>query len=146
MPQALRRDEGAFITHRLLCIPLDEDHGMKTYDHIIIGSGTAAQVASARTRSAGWNVAVIDHRPFGGTRALRGCDPKKMLISGAEAIDAVRRMRGHGVAGEPRIEWRELMAFKRSFTDPVPRHREEDFARRHVIALLCALLRRKQWP
>jgi glutathione reductase (NADPH) len=56
---------------------------MKTYDLVVIGSGTAAQVASARTRSAGWKVAIIDRRPFGGTCALRGCDPKKMLISGA---------------------------------------------------------------
>jgi hypothetical protein len=39
-----------------------------------------------RVRAAGWQVAVIDHRPFGGTCALRGCDPKKMLVSGAEAI------------------------------------------------------------
>ena len=58
----------------------------KAYDLVVIGSGTAAQVASFRVRAAGWSVAVIDHRPFGGTCALRGCDPKKMLISGAEAI------------------------------------------------------------
>jgi glutathione reductase (NADPH) len=73
---------------------------MKTYDLVIIGSGTAAQVASSRVRAAGWSVALVDHRPFGGTCALRGCDPKKMLISGAEAIDAQTRMRGHGVTGE----------------------------------------------
>ncbi len=106
----------------------------ETYDLVVIGSGTAAQVASARTRSAGWKVAIIDHRPFGGTCALRGCDPKKMLISGAEAIDAARRMREMGVVGEPRIAWRDLIAFKRSFTDPVPRHREEDFARSGIAA------------
>jgi len=69
-----------------------------TYDLIVIGSGTAAQSASARVRAAGWRVAAIDYRPFGGTCALRGCDPKKMLISGAEAIDAAARMRGHGQA------------------------------------------------
>ena len=48
----------------------------------VIDSGTAAQVASARVRAAGWRVAVIDYRPFGVTCALRGCEPKKMLISG----------------------------------------------------------------
>jgi glutathione reductase (NADPH) len=106
----------------------------ETYDLVVIGTGTAAQVASARTRSADWRVAIIDHRPFGGTCALRGCDPKKMLISGAEAIDAARRMSGMGVVGEPGIEWRDLMAFKRSFTDAVPGHREEDFARRGIDA------------
>ena len=65
------------------------------YDLIVIGSGTAAQVAIARVRKRGWRVAVIDHRPFGGTCALRGCDPKKMLVSGEEAIDAARRMKSH---------------------------------------------------
>jgi glutathione reductase (NADPH) len=99
------------------------------YDLVVIGSGTAAQVASARVHGAGWRVAVIDHRPFGGTCALRGCDPKKMLISGAEAIDAASRMRGHGVSGDLRIEWRDLIAFKRSFTDPVPHKVEEHLTR-----------------
>ena len=72
----------------------------KACDLVVIGSGTAAQVVSFRARAAGRSVAVIDHLPFGGTCALRGCDPKKMLISGAEAIDIARRMRGKGVTGE----------------------------------------------
>lgn len=98
-----------------------------TYDFIVLGSGTAAQVASSRARAAGWTVAVIDHRPFGGTCALRGCDPKKMLVSGEEAIDAAWRMRGHGVEGELRIAWPDLMAFKRSFTGPVPEKQEKRY-------------------
>jgi glutathione reductase (NADPH) len=104
------------------------------YDLIVIGSGTAAQVASARVRSAGWTVAVIDHRPFGGTCALRGCDPKKLLISGAEAVDGVRRMRGRGVEGDVRIEWSELIAFKRSFTDPIPAKQEHRYAENGIDA------------
>jgi glutathione reductase (NADPH) len=39
-------------------------------------------------------------------------------------------MRGHGVSGEPRIDWRELMAFRRSFTDPIPRKQEQRYASR----------------
>ena len=73
---------------------------METYDLIVIGTGTAAQVAAGRVRKAGRSVAVIDHRPFGGTCALRGCDPKKMLVSGAEAVDFARRMHGRGVTGD----------------------------------------------
>jgi glutathione reductase (NADPH) len=101
---------------------------MKTYDLVVIGSGTAAQVASARVRKAGRSVAVVDHRPFGGTCALRGCDPKKMLISGAETIDAAHRMQAHGVTGEPRVSWSELIAFKRTFTGPVPQKQEARYA------------------
>jgi glutathione reductase (NADPH) len=106
----------------------------KAYDLAVIGSGTAAQVASSRVRAAGWSVAVIDHLPFGGTCALRGCDPKKMLISGAEAIDMARRMRGRGVAGELGISWPELIAFKRTFTDPVPQKQEHRLAERGIDA------------
>ena len=98
------------------------------YDLIVIGSGTAAQVAIARVRKRGWRVAVIDHRPFGGTCALRGCDPKKMLVSGEVAIDAVRRMQSHGVEGEVRLDWPALMAFKRSFTDPIPAKQAQHYA------------------
>lgn len=92
----------------------------KPYDLIVIGTGTAAMTAAMRVRTAGWRVAVIDYRPFGGTCALRGCDPKKMLIGGAEALDHARRMQGNGVTGDVHVDWQQLMAFKRTFTDPVP--------------------------
>jgi glutathione reductase (NADPH) len=105
---------------------------MDEFDLIVIGAGTAAQVAAGRVRKAGRSVAVIDHRPFGGTCALRGCDPKKMLVSGAEAVDFARRMRGHGVAGELRVDWKELIAFKRTFTDPIPKKLEETLVRQGI--------------
>jgi glutathione reductase (NADPH) len=100
----------------------------KRYDLVIVGTGTAAMVAAMKVRTAGWSVAVIDFRPFGGTCALRGCDPKKMLVGGASAIDHIRRMRGKGPQGDVRLDWPELMAFKRSFTDPVPQKMEHRYA------------------
>ena len=108
---------------------------MASYDLIVIGSGTAAQVAVGRVRAAGWSVAVIDHRPFGGTCALRGCDPKRMLVSGEEAIDAARRMARHGVDGTLAIDWPDLMAFKRTFTDPIPAKQAHRYAELGVDAL-----------
>jgi len=100
----------------------------KKYDLAIIGTGTAAMVAAMRVKTAGWSVAVVDFRPFGGTCALRGCDPKKMMIGGAEAADHAWRMAGRGVDGDTRLEWPGLLDFKRSFTDPVPEKREKAFA------------------
>ena len=97
------------------------------YDLVIIGTGTAAMVAAMRVRAAGWNVAVIDFRPFGGTCALRGCDPKKMLVGVASGLDHARRMQGNGIAGDVHIEWPELIAFKRSFTDHVPEKHEHRY-------------------
>lgn len=100
----------------------------KNFDLVVIGTGSAASTVAFRCRSAGWQVAVIDSRPFGGTCALRGCDPKKVLVGAAEVIDWNRRMKGKGVdATQVRIEWPELMRFKRSFTEPVPKHKEQSF-------------------
>lgn len=92
-----------------------------TFDLVVIGSGTAAQAIASRCRSAGWTVAMADKRPFGGTCALRGCDPKKVLVSAAAAIDAARLLAGNGVrSGDLGIDWAELIRFKRTFTDPRP--------------------------
>ena len=99
----------------------------KNYDLVVIGSGTAAMVGAMRVRAAGRSVVVIDYRPYGGTCALRGCDPKKMLINGASAVDHARRMRDKGVAGDAHIDWGGLMAFKRGFTGPVPEKHEQRY-------------------
>ena len=98
-----------------------------TYDLVVVGSGTAAMVGTMKARNAGWSVAVADYRPYGGTCALRGCDPKKMLLSGATVEDHARRMKDKGIDGAVRIDWPELMAFKRSFTDPIPQKHEERY-------------------
>ena len=40
-----------------------------------------------------------------------------------------------GVVGELRINWKDLIAFKRTFTtDPVPKKREESFAKQDIDA------------
>lgn len=99
----------------------------RQYDLVVIGAGTAAMSAATRVRGAGWQVAVVDFRPYGGTCALRGCDPKKMMLSGAAAYDYAVRMRKHGVVGALQIAWPELMTFKGSFTDSVPEKMEHRY-------------------
>jgi glutathione reductase (NADPH) len=96
----------------------------ETLDLIVIGAGMAGINAAKKCSQAGWSVAIVDELPYGGTCALRGCDPKKMLRAGAEAVEAVRLLEGKGVAGETRIDWPTLMKHKESFTDPVPESME----------------------
>jgi glutathione reductase (NADPH) len=104
----------------------------RLFDLLVVGTGVASAVAS-RCREAGWTVAVIDYRPFGGTCALRGCVPKKVLVSAAEAVHAVRAMSGRGVrAGPISIDWSELIAVKRGVTEPVPARTEETWSRAGV--------------
>jgi glutathione reductase (NADPH) len=100
------------------------------FDMVAIGTGSAASAVASRCRAAGWKVAIVDSRPFGGTCSLRGCDPKKILVGAAEAFDWARRMEGMGIQVEKlQINWRELMRFKRSFTAPVPKRTEEALAK-----------------
>lgn len=107
----------------------------KKFDVVIIGTGAAASAVAGRCRSAGWQVAIVDSRPFGGTCALRGCDPKKVLLGAAESVDSVRRMTGNGIRAELfRIDWPDLMRFKHSFTEPVPKEQEEAFAKKGIEA------------
>ena len=103
------------------------------YDLIVIGTGVAASHAASKCSSAGWKVAIIDYRPYGGTCALRGCDPKKVLVSAEEVIDWDYRMQGKGISSKDiRINWSDLAHFKRSFTDPFPKSREEGFVKAGV--------------
>jgi glutathione reductase (NADPH) len=107
----------------------------RKFDVIALGTGSAASAVSSRARKAGWQVAIVDSRPFGGTCALRGCDPKKVLVGAAECVDWIHRMKGKGIqAAKLRIDWPELMRFKRSFTKPVPKRREDEFRKAGIAA------------
>jgi len=98
------------------------------YDIVVVGSGTSGSTAAYMCREKGWRVAIIDSNPFGGTCALRGCDPKKVLIGFAEIIDSINNMEPNGVKAEGTVlEWKRMMQFKRSFTDMVPQNREKGF-------------------
>ncbi|MCC7241510.1 MAG: NAD(P)/FAD-dependent oxidoreductase [Acidobacteria bacterium] len=100
------------------------------FDLIVVGSGSAAGAVASRCRAAGWTVAMIDKHPFGGTCALRGCDPKKVLVGAAAAIDAAHALSGKGVRPDGlAIDWTALLQFKRTFTDPVPEARQASLAR-----------------
>ncbi|MGH6681591.1 MAG: FAD-dependent oxidoreductase, partial [Bradyrhizobium sp.] len=107
----------------------------QTFDLVVIGTGAAASTVATKCRAAGWSVAIIDSRPFGGTCALRGCDPKKVLVGAAEVLDWARRMQGKGIRADHfAIDWQELMRFKRTFTEPVPKQREEAFSKLGIAA------------
>ena len=101
----------------------------RQYDLVIVGSGVTSAVAS-RCREAGWTVAVVDRRPFGGTCALRGCVPKKILVSAAEAVHTARDLAETGVpAAGLTIDWASLMRFKRSLIDPTTERTTQAWAR-----------------
>jgi glutathione reductase (NADPH) len=101
----------------------------RQFDLVVVGTGVTSSVAS-RCREAGWSVAVVDSRPFGGTCALRGCVPKKILVGAAEAVHAARDLADRGVpAGSLTLDWPALMGFKRSLIDGTTERTEQAWAK-----------------
>jgi glutathione reductase (NADPH) len=92
----------------------------KDFDLIVIGGGTAGNGVARMAANAGWKVASIDSLPFGGTCALRGCDPKKMLIAVTEGVEWARNLDGKGLKGQASVDWPDMINFKRTFTDAMP--------------------------
>ncbi len=111
---------------------MDKDNA---FDLIVIGTGTAASTTAHECSSAGWKVAIIDSTSFGGTCALRGCDPKKVLVEAVKVVDSAQRRRDKGILGYDKvhIKWSDLIRFKRTFTEPFPKHREEGYKKAGIV-------------
>jgi len=62
---------------------------MADFDVLVIGGGTGNNVAAAAT-DAGLETALVEPGPLGGTCLNRGCNPSKMLIQAANAVNHVR--------------------------------------------------------
>ena len=92
----------------------------RKFDLIVLGTGPAGASVTYRCRDAGWSVAVVESRSPGGTCSQRGCDAKKPLVDAAALMDWFNRMHGKGIEGDGRINWTELIKFKRTFTEPIP--------------------------
>ncbi|KDB03106.1 regulatory protein, partial [Defluviimonas sp. 20V17] len=105
------------------------------FDLIVIGGGTGGNGVARKVACAGWKVASVDCRPHGGTCALRGCDPKKMLVAVTEGVEWGRAMAGKGLTGDLSVRWPEMMTFKRSFTDVMPERIEHGLDKSGVTVL-----------
>ncbi|MEQ8648827.1 MAG: NAD(P)/FAD-dependent oxidoreductase [Cyclobacteriaceae bacterium] len=102
------------------------------YDVIVIGSGMAGMTIANKCAKKGLRTAVTDSRPYGGTCALRGCDPKKILVGAAEIIDRVNKMKGIGIEGDSSINWQDLMAYKNDFVSKMPKGVEKGYEKAGV--------------
>ena len=96
-------------------------------DVLIIGSGTSAHYCAHGLHEAGKRVLVADEHEFGGTCALRGCQPKKYLVANAEAVAMAEHLVGKGLDRAPRTDWPALQRLKNEFLDGIPEGTVEGF-------------------
>ncbi len=90
---------------------------MQEFDVTIVGSGTSAYYVADGLRKAGKRLAMVDERPYGGTCALRGCQPKKYLVANAEAVALASDLVGRGIAAPPVANWGQLQGLKNQFLE-----------------------------
>jgi pyruvate/2-oxoglutarate dehydrogenase complex dihydrolipoamide dehydrogenase (E3) component len=69
----------------------------EAFDAIIIGAGQAGPSLAGRLSAAGWTVAMVERKDFGGTCVNTGCMPTKTLVASAYAAHLARRAADYGV-------------------------------------------------
>ena len=94
---------------------------MKTYDVVVVGTGTAGQTAAFEISYHGYSVAVIEqsHEP-GGICALHGCQSKKYFYEAAEAVAKCSHLLDRGITSPPTAKWGDILKEKNKFTSPIP--------------------------
>ena len=91
---------------------------MADYDAVIIGTGQAGPALARRLVAAGWKVAIIERKFFGGTCINTGCTPTKTLIASGYAAHLTRRAAEFGVilSGTPSVDMKAVKARKDAVT------------------------------
>ncbi len=85
----------------------------QTYDAIVVGAGQAGPSLAVRLARAGWNVALVERKLFGGTCVNTGCTPTKAMVASAHAAHLARRGRDFGIeAGAVTVDMRAVKARK----------------------------------
>jgi len=67
------------------------------FDAIVIGAGQAGPSLAGRLTQAGWTVAMVERKLFGGTCVNVGCTPTKAMVASAHAAHIARRGSDFGV-------------------------------------------------
>lgn len=68
----------------------------------------------------GKSVALVEKHLLGGTCTNYGCDAKILLDSSIELKDAIKRYEGIGLKSAAKIDWSELMAYKKQVIGFMP--------------------------
>jgi pyruvate/2-oxoglutarate dehydrogenase complex dihydrolipoamide dehydrogenase (E3) component len=93
---------------------------MADHDAIVVGTGQAGPALARRLVAAGWKVAIIERKFFGGTCVNTGCTPTKTLIASAYAAYLARRTADYGVTigGPVGVDMRAVKARKDAVVRP----------------------------
>src|SRR6056297_3084739 len=82
---------------------------MKTFDHIILGTGQATGTLLGKLIPTGDSIAVIEGAMVGGSCVNYGCTPTKTMVASARAIHMARRGDFYGFsAGDIKVDYKRI--------------------------------------
>jgi glutathione reductase (NADPH) len=87
----------------------------KHYNVFVIGTGIAGQTAAKICAKNKLSVAIADKQAFGGTCAIRGCDPKKVMLQFADFMQKANQLKDLGIKEMPKISWKDIQKFQKQF-------------------------------
>jgi pyruvate/2-oxoglutarate dehydrogenase complex dihydrolipoamide dehydrogenase (E3) component len=93
----------------------------RSFDVIIIGTGTAGREAAGRLAQAGLSVAIVERELVGGECAFYACMPSKSLLRPNEALTEARRIPGAAEAATGQLDVAAMFARR----DDVVHHLED---------------------
>lgn len=92
----------------------------KTYDVVIIGSGSAGFSAAEAARSLGASVCLIEKGKLGGECPNYGCVPSKALLKTTKVINTLQHAREYGITpGNVKIDFQEVMGYQRKVVETI---------------------------
>ncbi len=90
----------------------------RTYDLIVLGSGTGGYATALRAAELGKRVSLVERGDrLGGTCLLRGCIPSKALLESAALMDRINRSEEWGIKASGEPEWPKVLETETHIVD-----------------------------
>lgn len=98
---------------------------MEKYDYIIVGAGPGGNALAYALKAKGASVLIAEKDKWGGTCPNYGCDPTKIMMALVEAKYRAENLASAGLHGSLRIDWQEMLARKKAYSDAIPSGTEQ---------------------
>ncbi len=107
------------------------------HDAIIIGTGQAGHPLAKALAGAGWQTAIVEKGPVGGSCVNVGCTPTKTMVASARVAHLARRGANYGVnAGSVSVDLGRVRERKRAIVSDFSGGSQKSLERTEGLALL----------
>ncbi len=110
---------------------------MQKFDVFVIGGGPAGKTLAQKCAEGGLKVGIAEPNGFGGTCTLRGCDPKRIMVTRTMAMQDTENLHGKGLHATPKLDWPETRAAVDAIISPVPDKIDESLQKAGVKTFLA---------